>query len=64
MAHYTHLKRRANQSVKTLNEESSRIYRVWEFPSASIWKFFVGTEEEYKHELVLIERRKNKKRKK
>tara|TARA_R110000868_G_scaffold400073_2_gene674214 strand:- start:490 stop:681 length:192 start_codon:yes stop_codon:yes gene_type:complete len=63
MAHYTHLKRRAIETANRFNKESDTIYKVWEFPNARVWKWFVATEEEYNQELILIERRKNKTKK-
>jgi hypothetical protein len=63
MAHYTDTKKNATETAERFNKESNQIYSAWEFPNASRWKWFVGTDKEYQHELVLIERRKNKKKK-
>jgi hypothetical protein len=65
MAHYTQTKQNAIENTERLNRGMYAIdlYKYWEFPQARIWKWFVGTDKEYQHELVLLERRKNKKKK-
>lgn len=61
MAHYDYDKDRATKTAERLSEKSLNIYNVWEFPKARIWKWFVATDKEYQHELILLKNRKNKK---
>ena len=63
MASYTYDKIRATQTAERFNSQSSKKHMVWEFPNAKIWKWFVGTEDEYKRELMSLEKRKLKTKK-
>jgi hypothetical protein len=62
MGHYTYEKERAIKTAERFNKESNTdIYSVWEFPKARVWKWYVGTNEQYQHELSLLNKRKTKK---
>lgn len=64
MGFYVRQLQEALDYSKSFTRVSGKQYKVYEFIKNPVFKYFVATEEEYNHELKLIEKRKERYKKK
>ena len=64
MGFYVRQLQEATDYAKSFTKDSGKEYKAYHFPKNPVFKYFVATEQEYNHELKLIERRKERYRKK